>query len=209
MTQTEFAEFTKEIAENHALLVEQIEGVEPAASDVESVQHAVDALAEALFLRAFTSYETNLEKLFFHYVTGGKSLGGVAANSYLRAGDEQIARRMVKGGFKFMSWAKPDQIRQTASTFIEKGWPIVDMLATKTQELADCERIRNRIAHNSIEATVELNVVQRNLFSTERLFPITPGQLLRIRHKKHKKLHLSRFMDVMKATIEAIIDPPQ
>ena len=107
-----------------------------------------------------------------------------------------------------MSWAKPSAIRDLVTTYIDNGWPIIDMLATKADELADCERLRNRIAHRSPEADQQFKVVQRNLLGTERLFSITPGQLLRARHRKHKVLVLRRYLDVMGETILAITDPP-
>ena len=37
--------------------------------------------------------ENDLEKLFLHYATGGLSLDGKAANSYLKLADETVARR--------------------------------------------------------------------------------------------------------------------
>ncbi|MEY9750139.1 hypothetical protein ABIF65_009513 [Bradyrhizobium japonicum] len=131
------------------------------------------------------------------------------ANTYLRLTDESSARKLIKAGYKFLNWAKPDTIRETAQNYIENGWPLVDMLATRTQDLADCERIRNKIAHNSTEAVQQFSVVQRNLLATERLFDLSPGQLLRIRHRRKRKPHIAVFVDVMNEMLEAIIDPPQ
>jgi hypothetical protein len=159
-------------------------------------------------LRAFTTYEFSLDALFFHYVTGGSTLAGKTAETHLVTQDETIARRIVKNGNKFLSWAKPGQIREQASTFMKNGWPISDILSTRTHELADCERIRNRIAHNSTEAVSAFNTVQRNLFYTESLFAISPGQLLRAKHKTHKRSHLARYIDVMSETIATIVEPP-
>jgi hypothetical protein len=192
----------------HSRLLAQIADLDAASAEVESVDQPADVAAEGLFLRAFTEYESNLERLFFHYVTGGASIQGQSAETYLSVIDEQIARKLVKAGWRFLSWAKPDALRDTASVYMKDGWPIVDILSTKTQEISDCERIRNRIAHNSVEAAIHFNSVQRNLFTTERLFQISPGQLLRVRHKKHKGLNLTYFAEIMNEIIEAIIDPP-
>jgi ABC-type cobalamin transport system ATPase subunit len=115
---------------------------------------------------------------------------------------------VTKAGYKFLSWAKPQETRATADNYIENGWPISDMINAKSQELSDCERIRNRIAHNSLEAVMNFNAVQRNLLRTERLFPISPGQFLRIRNARLKKLHIGHYLDVMRDTLAAILDPP-
>ncbi|PJI45065.1 MAG: hypothetical protein CTR54_03620 [Rhizobium sp.] len=208
MTPAELVQFQQTVADKHRALVAIVEGLDTARDDVESVDHQADAMAEALFLRAFTTYEAHIENLFFHYVIGGISLQGRAAVTFLAPITEENARKIVKRGSKFLSWAKPSSTTDTARLFMENGWPVVDMIATKSQELADCERIRNRIAHLSIESASEFNVVQRNLFQTERLFSISPGQLLRVRHTRHRISHLRRFVNVMNETVEAIIDPP-
>jgi hypothetical protein len=209
MTPQELGEFCGFVEGRHTALGELIDQLPHAASDEESSDFRSDAFAEAIFLRAFTAYEVDLEKLFLHYVTGGLSLQGVQANTYLRLTDERAARRLIKAGFKFLNWSKPETIRDTSQNYIENGWPIVDMLATRTQDLADCERVRNRIAHTSIESLQQFSIVQRNLLATERIFQISPGQLLRIRHRKKMMLHISHYVGVMTEMLSAIADPPR
>lgn len=208
MTPEELDQYRQAVAEKHAALLFHAESLAAAVDDAESDDHQGDSVAEAIFLRGFTTYECQIEKLFFHYVTGGQSLQGRAANSYLRPVSEEVARKIVKGGFTFLSWAKPNKINSTAQLYLENGWPLTEMLATKTQELSDCERIRNRIAHLSLESATDFASVQRNLFGTERLFAMTPGQLLRVRHRRQRMSHLKRYLVVMHDTVTAIIDPP-
>lgn len=204
----EFTARRDAIAERHKRFRAIVDSMAPAPEENESVDHLADAYAEALFLRAFTAYENDLESLFLHYVTGGTTLQGAAANTYLKITDEPLARKLTRAGFKFLSWAKPQETRATADNYLENGWPISDMMNAKSQDLSDCERVRNRIAHNSLEAVLQFNVVQRNMLKTERLFPVTPGQFLRIRNKRLKKLHLGHYVDVMNDTLVAIFDPP-
>lgn len=208
MNPTELIAQGDAIAKRHESMMAAIEKLPIASDSIESTDYQSDAYAEALFLRAFTAYENDVEKLFLHYVTGGLSLDGKPANTYLKLTDEMTARRLTKAGYKFLSWAKPQDIRMTADTYIENGWPISGVMSAKSQDLSDCERVRNRIAHNSLEALVNFNVVQRNLLQTERLFPITPGQLLRIRNARFKKLHIGHYVDVMNDTLSAILTPP-
>lgn len=76
------------------------------------MQHSVgkrtvqSAYAESYSYEPFTAYENDLEKLFLHYVTGGTTLQGVMANTYLKVTDEQLAPKLTRAGFKFLSWAK-------------------------------------------------------------------------------------------------------
>jgi hypothetical protein len=207
MTPEVLVEFKAQIEERHLAAMELVNDLSPASADAASTDHKDDAFAEAIFLRAFTAYESDVERLFLHYVTGGSSLHGEAAHSFLSITDEAHARRLIKAANKFLYWAKPQDIKVTAETYIERGWPLVDMLATSTHVLADCERIRNRIAHNSQEAVQQFAIVQRNFLGTERLFPITPGQFLRIRNTRLTKLHLAHFLQTLAGTLGAIIEP--
>lgn len=209
MTPADLTAYRDDIASRHKLVTEAITLVDSALDSEQSVDHRSDAYAEALFLRAFTAYEIDLEKLFLHYVTGGLSLDGQIPNTYIKLTDEAAARKLTKGGYKFLSWAKPSEITRTATTYIHEGWPLSSVIASKTQDLADCERVRNRIAHNSIEALASFDAVQRNMLHTERTFFLSPGQFLRIRSIRLKKLHLSHYIDVMNATLEAILTPPK
>ena len=208
MTPAALLEYSHAIAERHAEAMALVDQIAPAPTDDESSDQKADAYAEGLFFRMFTSYENDIEKLFLHYVTGGASLKGVQATTYLKIANEDLARKLIRAGWRFLSWGKPEKIRETAQNYIQDGWPICVSMNAKCQELSDCERIRNRIAHKSTESRAQLNVVQRNLLKTERLFLITPGQLLRIRSTRFKKLHIGHYFDVMTETIGAILDPP-
>jgi len=197
------------IEARHTVSTDLAEQLEAAPAEIESEDHNSDAIAEALFLRVFTAYESDVEKIFLHYVTGGASLQGARANSYLSITDEAAARKLTKGALKFLSWAKPDEIKRTAEIYLENGWPIAAMMSSASHYLADCERVRNRIAHNSIEAMQQFNTAQRNLLATERLFTITPGQFLRIRNPRLRKTHIALYFDTLYQTLEAMLDPPQ
>jgi len=208
MTPQELVAFGERAQQRHDGFVVAVEALDPAPADALSTEDLQDVYAEAIFIRAFTAYENDLEKLFLHYVTGGTTRQGAPANTYLRITDEQHARKLTRAGFKFLSWAKPSETRATAQNYIENGWPISNMLSAKSQELTDCEKVRNRIAHNSLEATLDFNAVQRNMLQTERLFPITPGQFLRIRSTRLKRLHMVHYLEAMNDTLVAIMDPP-
>jgi hypothetical protein len=206
---------TEELAELHGLigtqkdrLSEQLQDVTAASADSQSENESADIALEALFLRTFTSYEEILERLFLHYVTGGRSISGSLATSFLSITDEIHARRLVRAGFNFLSWSKPADVKTMASNYLERGWPFVDMLGVYTDTLNDCTKIRNRIAHRSAEAQSGFAAVQRNLFQTERLFDMSPGQLLRCRYRGRRKLVLQHYNESLASTLQTIADPP-
>lgn len=208
MTPEELATYRDLAQQRHDGFLALIEELPVAPIDTESDDLRSDSFAEAIFLRAFTTYESDIERLFFHYVTGGHTIQGARRTSYLNTDNESIARRITKGTNKFLSWAKPTQINEVSKNFLEQGWPIFDMISTQSKDLADCERVRNRIAHNSLESIHDFNIAQRNMLHTERPFHICPGQFLRIRNPRLKTTHLQYYLGVINKTLAAIIDPP-
>lgn len=208
MSPENFTVFWNELDEYIRRIRGEADELPPARDDELSNDFVNDSLAEAKFLRLFTRYEVAIETCFLHYVTGGVSIGGHQAGSYLNVPDESIARRLTKAGFKFLSWAKPSDIRMTAGHYLHDGWPLVPMLSAREQVLADCERVRNRIAHESTEARAQFGVAQRNYLGTARIFDITPGQFLRLRPARLKKrIILTHFIDTMHETLSALVDP--
>lgn len=135
MTPGALIAFRDEIKNRYDLAIGQVAELDPASEDVESKDYRADIYSEALFLRAFTAYERNVEAAFLHYVTGGVSIDGKKANRYLSITDESHARKMTRAGYKFLSWGKPHEIKATAENYIENGWPISDMMNAKSQEL--------------------------------------------------------------------------
>ena len=148
MTPADLLEYSHAIAERHAATMVLVDQIEPAPTDEESsdlIDQQADAYAEGLFFRVFTNYENDIEKLFLHYVTGGASLKGGQATSYLNVENEKVARKLIRAGWRFLSWGKPEKIRETAQNYIQDGWPICVSMNARSQELSDCERIRNRM----------------------------------------------------------------
>ena len=208
MTREDLAELHVRVGVERDWLSERLQVVAAAAPDAPSDDESADIILEALFLRMFTSYEETLERLFLHYVTGGSSLSGIPGISFLSITDEAQARRLVRAGFTFLNWSKPADAKAMATNYLDRGWPFVDMLGVSTDTLSDCAKIRNRIAHRSDEARTQFAAVQRNLFQTERLFDMLPGQLLRCRYRRTRKLIVQHYGDAIASTLQSIADPP-
>ena len=208
MTADDLAALHEQVGMERVHLSERLQEVPAAGASAPSDDEAADIMLEALFLRTFTRYEEMLERLFLHYVTGGSSLSGIAGLSFLSITDEAKARHLVRAGFAFLRWSKPADARTMAANYLDRGWPFVDTLGVSTDTLNDCAKIRNRIAHRSDESRTHFAAVQRNLFQTERLFDMSPGQLLRCRYRRTRKLVFQYYGDAIASTLQAITDPP-
>ena len=64
MKRVDLIEHSCAISTRHAVALECVEEIDAAPSDEESENHQADAYTEALFLRAFTAYENDIEEAF-------------------------------------------------------------------------------------------------------------------------------------------------
>lgn len=208
MTAEELVELHVVVGAQRDQLSERMQNFAAASIEAPSEDEDADIALEALFLRAFTHYEEVLERLFLHYITGGSSMSGVAGTSFLSVTDESRARRIIGASNRFLSWSKPADVKVMAGNYLNQGWPFVDMLGISNDTLSDCTKVRNRIAHRSDEARRQFAAVQRNLFQTERLFDMSPGQMLRCRFRGTRELVFQHYSKTLAATLQSIADPP-
>ncbi len=143
-----------------------------------------NALAEGTFLKAFVAYETFLEATFIHFCNGGSSLNGFLATSRLANCDWAQARAILKGSQQYLDWAKPQAVRERARLFLTDGEPITGCIDPRAPDLGDIHKIRNMIAHESPEAGPAYTEVLVRMFTAAPLFPMCPGQALRVRRRK-------------------------
>ena len=118
MTPDELAEYLGAISADYGAWANLLAKIGPASDSEESSDHHEDVLVEGVFFRAFARYESALERLFLHYVTGGRSRGGLQANSRLHVTEEALARRMTRAGFRFLHTRRGQSLTQSALMLI-------------------------------------------------------------------------------------------
>lgn len=74
-----------------------------------------NALYEGYFMRAFTSFEITLERVFIHFACGGESLSGNKADCRLTKCTDELVRRILKQNNKWIDWASVDVVRERES----------------------------------------------------------------------------------------------
>lgn len=165
--------------------------------------------AEGIFLRGFTIYERTLDRLFLAYCTGSKGLDGAQPTCRLANCDEAQALAIAKNGFRFLDWSSPKSVRERADLFFLDGEPFRTGVDPRATSLSEMEKIRNRIAHFSPEAELGYLSVQRALFGTERVFEMSPGQLLRTRRRgKPPLMQAAYFLSVAQGAAHAAAKRP-
>lgn len=202
-----------DIIQRHIDLVDQINlatnGHGYAASDKPDEDVEKSALYEGYLMRAFISFERKLEDIFLHFACGGQSLSGNAMDCRLTNCNADTVKKILRQGAKFVDWANMNDVRERANLFFIDGKPFSDPLMGKSQELAQIQKIRNRISHDSSESRADYRTVVLDTLAVSPIFEMTPGHLLRTKRKKSPALSMhAHYLGAMTDTLAAICEKP-
>jgi len=176
-----------------------------ASADALDLNTQENIIAEGTFVRHFTLWERSLEAAFIYFCQGGESLAGTQHICRLANCDGVMVRKILGAGQKYIDWAVPGNVRERAKLFFEEGRPFHDPMIGKADVLADAQKIRNVIAHDSLEAWNSFAQVQRNNFQTERNFPMSPGQMPRARTARSATSLGEVYFDAIAEVFAAIL----
>ncbi|GAB2461206.1 hypothetical protein GCM10011375_12180 [Hymenobacter qilianensis] len=162
-------------------------------------------LTESVFLKSFRNYENYLRDIFTNYCCEAATVSGTAVVSFLKPRDSDHAETLLKSAMPFLDWSSPISVISRAEVYLQDGIPVKSILIAKTQNLKNYKLIRNHIAHNSKESSLEYNKVLKSYFSTFPLTPPPPGEFLLMPSKKAaNKYNLILFFDEIEAVAKAI-----
>lgn len=159
-------------------------------------------LLETVLMRAFRAFENLLEDAFLSYVAGEPDLSGAPVRSYLVPRDRSHARRIIGSeSGRFLDWADEHVVRERARTYLHPDSPIYTGLAAGSREIQWARRIRNHIAHNSVESREQYRKVVIAMLSVEPLELPGAGELLYMvptRGAARRRVVLQFLMDALK-----------
>lgn len=158
-----------------------------APDDSHDPETTLNIIAEGTFIRYFTLWEKSVEKAFLYFCCGGQTLNGLQPVRRLAECDSQTAKMILSSGKRYLDWSNQGIIRERAKLFFVDGIPFYDPIIGKSHVLSDAEKIRNVIAHDSLESWNSYRIVQRNNYRTERSFVMSPGQMLRTRVRRTRE----------------------
>lgn len=178
-----------------------------AAADALDTDTVSSIIAEGVFFRYFTLWEQSVEKAFVHFCTSGPSLTGSQPVCRLTNCDNASVRKILVNGQRYLDWSDQKTVRDRALLFFENGMPFHMPLSGSAHLLTDFEKLRNVIAHDSVESWTGYLAVQRNNFNTERTFRFLPGQMLRVRSRTPTKTWAEHYFDEVSNCFAAILRP--
>lgn len=161
-------------------------------------------IAEAIAFRLFRIQERLMRSFFLNCCVKTRSPSNKRIYSKLRCGDWETAEEIIKAGNNFLDWGNPTRTRNLANLIFLDGFPINDVLLTKSSIITDLQRIRNFIAHDSREAAVSFTKVARSYLKTGDPVPASAGALLLYRKRESETITLRRIFDQMTELSEVV-----
>ena len=165
----------------------------------EVTKDQIDLLVETVFFYGYRAYEAFIREIFLLYCMEKQPSKTPKVKSYLKAKDFEHTESLIKSSMPFLDWTNPKTVIERAEVYLENGHPIKLPYSTNLQPLSEFKKIRNHIAHNSVESQADFGKVVKNHFGVLPLIIPTPGQYLLLSSKKKVGNYvLLDFFDLMK-----------
>ena len=137
------------------------------SSEIDSDTKAL--IYESILLRGFRSYENAIEALFLDYLTGETKPDGTPVLTFVSPKDLAHARKLIHSSrnARHLDWASVETVRARCQVFLEQDDPIYTAIVDRTNELTWMRKVRNHIAHNSVESALQYESVLTNILLTK------------------------------------------
>lgn len=166
-------------------------------------------LTETVFFRCYRHYENFVREVFLLYCREKNTLNGKRVYSYLKPSSYLHTEELIKSSMPFLDWTNPDTIIQRSELYLQKGFPIKLVYTSHKDELNKYKKIRNHIAHNSVESYAQYIKVVRGHFGVLPLTVPTPGKfLLLISPIPPRRYYLLQFFYTLKQIAQEITNVP-
>ncbi|MFD8769703.1 hypothetical protein [Microbacterium oxydans] len=156
-------------------------------------QYAVDHISDAdvksltfesALSRSFRAYENFVEGVFLAFMSGEYTASGVAPARYVSPPSRDHARRMLQGHARFLDWADPSIVISRGEYFLDVEGPLSTAVTQAWNTIDWMRRIRNHIAHNSLESMGQYRKVVTTILLVEPTALPHPGDLLQARPQR-------------------------
>ena len=152
----------------------------------ELTKSQIEFLVESIFFASYKCYEGFLREIFLLYCMEKQSTVKPKVESYLKPKNFEHAELLIKSSMPFLDWTNPEYVIERSEIYLQKnGHPFKLPYITNKQQLTDFKKIRNHIAHNSVESQIAFEKIVRNYFGVIPLKIPSPGQYLMLTSKRN------------------------
>lgn len=121
------------------------------------------------------------------------------AKSFLKPNNFLHTEQLLKSSMEFLDWTSAESVIERAELYLKNGHPIKLPYTTYKLQLNNFKKIRNHIAHNSIESEKHFSKVVRTYY--HGIIPLTipsPAQYLMLTSRSNpSNYNLLDFFDLM------------
>lgn len=151
----------------------------------------IELMVESIFFASFRAYEGFIREIFVLYCLEKKTATKTNIRSYLKPKNFKHSELLLKSSMPFLDWTSPETIITRAELYLEDGYPIKLPYTTNLQQLRDFKRLRNHIAHNSLETETQYEKLVRTYYNGIRPLKIpTTGQYLMLTSRTNQANYL-------------------
>lgn len=162
-------------------------------------------LTEFIFFSAFREYENLVRDIFILYTQEKKRTNGKKVKSFLKPRDFFHAENLIKSSMQYLDWNTPNTIIERSELYLKNGYPIKTPYTANRTVLLKYKRLRNHIAHNSVESLNGYKKVLRSYYGTNPLKILSVGEYLILTSKQDlTKYHLLEFFDLIEDMADRI-----
>lgn len=162
-------------------------------------------LTESIFFNGFRDYENLVRDIFILYTQEKKRTNGRKVKSFLQPKDFFHAENLIKSSMSLLDWNSPNTIIERSELYLKDGYPIKAPYTSNRTQLTNYKRLRNHIAHNSVESLSGYNKVLRSYYGVNPLKTPTVGEYLLLTSKvDNTKYHLLEFFDLLEDMADKI-----
>lgn len=156
-------------------------------------------LVESIFFTGFRLYEGFVREVFILYCMEKRPRSNAKVSSYLKPKNFLHSEQLLKSSMSFIDWNSPDSIIERAETYLVNGHPIKLPYSANKNTLKNYKKIRNQIAHDSIESFQAYKKVVEHYYHGTTPFVIpSPGQFLMLSSRTNlSNYQLLDFFDFM------------
>ena len=163
-------------------------------------------LVESSFFSVFREYENFIRDIFLLYTQEKPRANGTKVRSYLRPTDFFHAEKLMKSSMNFLDWNTPDTIIERSEVYLKDGFPIKSAYTINRVQLINYKKLRNHIAHNSLESLSSYKKVLRSYYGTTPLVIPAVGEYLLLTSKSDpNKYNLLEFFDLIENMANNVI----
>jgi len=169
-------------------------------SNHELTKPQMELMVESIFFASFRSYEGFIREIFVLYCLEKKTPTKQNIKSFLKPKNFEHSELLVKSSMPFLDWTSPETVIERSELYLKDGYPIKLPYTTNLQQLKDFKKLRNHIAHNSLESETQYEKLVRNYNNgIKPLIIPSPGKYLMLPSKRQVTNYLLLdFFQLMK-----------